>query len=180
MWVDSLCVSCVFVCVNGQTLENGETGEYIEDISNSLGVIVFLGDAILSIVHQTFKHYYSKFIWTLKSIRNSRWILTTQKFQELHTCNFSVEGDKAEELLWVEDQPGLHSDFQASWHYSRRPCFKTKTQQVKVFIGLPDNLSSVSGPHMVEREGQFLKVIHWPQYGITKIKKWNTKLPPIS
>lgn len=50
------------VCVHGQTLENGETGEYIENISNSLGVIAFLGDAILGIVYETFKHYYSKFI----------------------------------------------------------------------------------------------------------------------
>lgn len=42
------------------------------------------------------------------------------------TCNPRPWKVKAARWLWLQDQPGLHSPFQAGWKYSVRLCLKTK------------------------------------------------------
>ena len=49
----------------------------------------------------------------------------------MHAFNPSTLEAEAGESLWVQGQPGLHSEFQDSLGYTEKPCLKTKQNKTK-------------------------------------------------
>ena len=90
----------------------------------------------------------SRLSWYTKNLATLERIIKVMQF--FHASTWEAESGRS---LWVQGQPGLHSEFQASGGYKVRSCLKNKAKfrlLLEEAIGILSQCSILNVPHLTK------------------------------
>lgn len=120
--------------------------------------------AVLSLLKTFIDHTYIQ-TWKHTKITKTGFVLSSKKVKGCQVGCYLRQQKQADWSLWVWDQPGLHSTFQARQSYRMRLCLKnkqtnkTKQETLHIILCVWTALKHTHYGHAVEVRGHKLTVL---------------------